>query len=478
MFCPNCGTNNENDAVFCANCGTPLTAEQPQVNPVQNAQQPQVNVEQPQANATQGQFGGQPQVDATQGQFNNQQFVGQGQQFNSQSQFGAQAEQKPKKEFKLPFDKKKLPLIGGIAAAVLVVIIGLIVFINIGKKNGNYKKIAMNYVKAVEQCDWDTAYGLINLPDGEFLTKDAFTIAHKDSTGAQVVNISATDAFATVLVPGSKKVDVAYSTPTSSYNTETLTLEVSPKKRMLFFKQYKVSSESVLSKDSQIRVPKGLKLYLNDVEVAEGYKDSNSSSSSYDTYKIPYLFEGTLKIKVTGDMVEDYETEKSIYGDENSYSVSSSSLKIKSDATNAVKSQAESDLKAFATAALGNKDYSNVNSLAHSSYKDSMKTYYTNNFVSYLHSSSREFSEFSLNNITTKISSDGYNVDSSDGNVYIKVSVSYKMTGKYTYKSSYSSSTEATARNASGSDSGYITYKYDNGKWLISSLSGISFYLY
>ena len=33
MFCPNCGTKNEDDALFCGNCGTRLVIDVPQETP-------------------------------------------------------------------------------------------------------------------------------------------------------------------------------------------------------------------------------------------------------------------------------------------------------------------------------------------------------------------------------------------------------------------------------------------------------------
>ena len=37
MFCPNCGTKNEDDALFCGNCGTRLVIDAPQETPVQES---------------------------------------------------------------------------------------------------------------------------------------------------------------------------------------------------------------------------------------------------------------------------------------------------------------------------------------------------------------------------------------------------------------------------------------------------------
>ncbi len=35
MFCPNCGTKNEEEALFCGNCGTRLVIDVPQEEPAQ-----------------------------------------------------------------------------------------------------------------------------------------------------------------------------------------------------------------------------------------------------------------------------------------------------------------------------------------------------------------------------------------------------------------------------------------------------------
>ena len=37
MFCPNCGTKNEDEALFCGNCGTRLVIDVPQETPVQES---------------------------------------------------------------------------------------------------------------------------------------------------------------------------------------------------------------------------------------------------------------------------------------------------------------------------------------------------------------------------------------------------------------------------------------------------------
>lgn len=46
MFCPNCGTKNEDEALFCGNCGTRLVIDVPQETPVQESveEEPEVTL--------------------------------------------------------------------------------------------------------------------------------------------------------------------------------------------------------------------------------------------------------------------------------------------------------------------------------------------------------------------------------------------------------------------------------------------------
>ena len=162
MFCPNCGTSNDEGALFCANCGTRLEFE-PVVtegsaasdnNAVPQPQAPQIN-EQVQPQVQTAQVNVQPQVTP----------------MYEQPQNGAMGNS-AKKPFKL---SKKIIIIGVAAVAVIAAVI---VFICVGNSLTNYKKTAGSYVKAVEECDWAKAYSLVQIPDSEFLTKNAFITAH------------------------------------------------------------------------------------------------------------------------------------------------------------------------------------------------------------------------------------------------------------------------------------------------------------
>lgn len=431
MFCPNCGTKNDDAAVFCVNCGTPLMQEQPQETQANAPVQPQQNVEQ------QMQFGSQPQ-------------------------FAQQAA--PKKQFKVT---KKMIAIGAAVAAILVAVI---VFVGVGKTGSDYKKTAKKYAQAVLKCDWDTAYDMVNLPESEFLTKEAFKSVNKETTpktpSAIVVTEIPNYPYEGSTPQVGKDVTVTYSTPGASQSYMNLYMDVSPKKYMLFFKQYKVSSDTLVSSDIKIRVPAGSKLFVNDVEVNGSYKVENTSSGSYsktqDVYKIPFLFDGANSIKVTGDLFEDYETTFNVSFDEDVYTVSSSDFKMKQEILNALKSQAEADLKMISASCLQNKDVSALNGRIYSEALNNVTRCYGYSLQD-CHTSSKDVKTLELSNIKTNIRSENLTYDSDDGYPVAQVTLGYSKTGTYVYNSS-----SDKVRDGKGTEtSDYIRYKYVDGNWMM-----------
>lgn len=470
MFCPNCGTSNDESALFCANCGTRLELEPvvteksaasdnnavtQQIEVQTQAQQP---AEQPQAPQINEQV--QPQVQTA--------------QVNVQPQVTPMYEQpqngvigdSAKKPFKL---SKKIVIIG---AAAAVVIAAVIVFICVGNSLTNYKKTAGSYVKAVEECDWAKAYSLVQIPDSEFLTKNAFITAHSEATGSAVGNMRVIDSFSSKgRLPGNKAVSVIYTTATGA-DSQDLLLTVTDKHYMLFFKKYKVSTEDAVVSDCTINVPKGLTLFINDVLVGEQYKSKDSGkNSSYDVYKIPYLFNGTTILKATSEFTEDYTKEIYPSYDEYTTSISSYDVKFAEDKINGLKDKAKKDVTEFFDAAQKKNDFSTVSDKFTTDMQSSAKSTY-NGYVDTFKSTYKQISNFKITTFNPSMSDVAFRVDSNDGCPTIKVG--YKISYSYTYK--YSSDTKSHERNDSKS-SAYVYYKYVDGQWKISSMGlGVSIY--
>lgn len=446
MFCPNCGTSNDEGALFCANCGTRLEFE-PVVTEGSAASDDNAVPQQPEVQTAQVNV--QPQVTP----------------MYEQPQNGTMGNS-AKKPFKL---SKKIVIIG---AVVVAVIAAVIVFICVGNSLTNYKKTAGSYVKAVEECDWAKAYSLVQIPDSEFLTKNAFITAHSEATGSVVGNMRVIDSFSSKgRLPGNKAVSVIYTTATGA-DSQDLLLTVTDKHYMLFFKKYKVSTEDTVVSDCTINVPKGLTLFINDVLVGDQYKSKDSGkNSSYDVYKIPYLFNGTTILKATSEFTEDYTKEIYPSYDEYTTSISSYDIKFAEDKINGLKDQAKKDVTEFFDAAQKKNDFSTVSDKFTTDMQSSAKSTY-NGYVDTFKSTYKQISDFKITTLNPSMSDTTFRVDSNDGCPTIKVG--YKISYSYTYK--YSSDTKSHERNDSKS-SAYVYYKYADGQWKISSMGlGVSIY--
>ena len=188
MFCPNCGTKNEDEALFCGNCGTRLVIDVPQETPVQEsvAAEPEetpvqesVTAEpeetpvqestpvEPEVTPVQENVSAEPEETPVQESVPVQPQQVFGQQPVQQAQFTGQVSgQQPANKKTARFPKGIIAIV----AAGVAVIAAIIIFVCVGKNVTDYKKTAKQYVKAVAECEWNDAYSLINLPDGVFLT--------------------------------------------------------------------------------------------------------------------------------------------------------------------------------------------------------------------------------------------------------------------------------------------------------------------
>ena len=167
MFCPKCGTKNEDDARFCASCGAPLedntvqapaaeqmTAPQAPESTQEAAQQPQMTAQQPQMT------GQQPQMTAQQPQ--------------------VQAPAAPKQPMSA---KQRKSIITGAAVAALVII-----FIIAGSVLSSPKRIAQKYFKASMEGQWEKAFKYMDLPKGDFITKELLAKTLEDRDAKDITN--------------------------------------------------------------------------------------------------------------------------------------------------------------------------------------------------------------------------------------------------------------------------------------------------
>ena len=425
MFCPNCGTKNEDDAVFCANCGTSLAEvrEMPaqengaaQTAPVQNVT--------PEQNAV-------------------------------PVQNAAPIQKAPRK----PLSKNTII---GIVAGV-VVLLAVIIFVVVGNSKNDYLSIAKNYVKAVEECDWEAVYKYVDIPEATFLTKDLFMEANKDEYKTEISNVSAEDRTDSLDAPeGTKRIRVNYYEKGSIGNSEYVTLIKQEKNSMLFWSNYKISAADFVSKDCKVRVLKGAKLFVDNVEVPASFLDISAeakSSTKYDTYIIDYLFNGSHTFKVTQENMEDQERVKEI--DYDSASLSMTEAKIQASMLEILKKSAEEVNQKFYAAAIDRKEFSTLEDLFvnDSTIRNKMKSSYESFRNNQKTEDGYGLLSVSFSNVTmetTQTTSDDY--------FAVRVSVKAPLKASVLSKT-YSSTKPAETKDKSGTVTNTFYYRYQDGAW-------------
>lgn len=405
-------------------------------------------------------FNGQPQPN---------QFNGQQPQFNN----GQPVQQNVQKKAKKPF---KIPVVAIVAAvAVVVIAIAAVVFTVVGRSSTDYKKTVKNYVEAVAKGDYEKAFNYVDLPDSEFLTAEAFKMANGDAIVSDITSLNISDAYATVATVDVKKVNVNYVLNIGSVENLTLDLKKSDEKFMLFFNKYEIMGDNLIKKDVIVVVPKGMSLKVNGIAVDSKYILSESEAKEYytstraDVYKIPYIFIGTAKFTVDGDIIEELEYEQEYDGD--SYDPTRLNLlnqnyKYKDSVISDLQKQAETDFNAMLKAALENKELGSTSVNISQTNKSAVESDYESYFRGRLHRSSYYFDTMNVTNFKATASGTTYSVVSSTGTPRIKISLSYTSAGSYVYESTgnrYVQSERSTS-------SSYIYYVYEDGKWAVNDI--------
>ncbi len=503
MFCPNCGTQNEDGVVFCANCGTSM-AEQaaPTVEPVMpmgsvepvtpvtpvEPVAPVTPVEPVVTPVTPVEPVSTPVTPVTPVQPVNN-FQPQGQPANN----GFQPQSQPVNNFQANNNasapKKGIPgivkILIPVAAVLVALIIGIIVFVNIGKSGSDYKKTAEKYVESLTSGDYDKAFNALTLPASEFLTVDTFRAANADTGIGEITTMTVTDGYSMYVTPNSKAVNISYVLNVGKVGNLNLTLDKTSEKHMLFFDKYKVNASNFYKTDVIVVAPKNMTVKVNGVAVDSKYilEETQAQEYYYNTskanvYEIPYVFYGNAKFTLESDFTETLESaivlKESKDDDDTDISVNfmsmTSDIKYKEDLATTLQKQAESDLATIVKAAVDGKEFSTITGMVSSyeSWKDDVEYDYEYYNLNRMHSSSKDFSEMKITDVKTKASFGSYSTYS-NGQMKLKVTVSYSSAGKYVYHSSFYGD-QTYVQDARTYSSSYIYYTYEDGKWVIASM--------
>ena len=184
-----------------------------------------------------------------------------------------------------------------IAAGILMVA----VFCIIEVCHGRPEAVAERYCKAYMQENWKKAGRLSDLPENGYVTQDEYVSYMKKNavTGISGYEIKETkENRQTEVESGGKQraFTVAYKTEDNKEKMKTLIVQKQKKRNLLFFTDWKVSSDEIVANDFNLYLPAGSKAWIDDIKLTEDSK-LKDDSDNLEQYKVS-LIEGEHKIKV------------------------------------------------------------------------------------------------------------------------------------------------------------------------------------
>lgn len=468
MFCPECGTKNEDAALFCENCGAKL-AEQTEVvtENVTNTQPVEpVNATNTETVVAQNVSNTQPVTVAG-----------------------------PTIVERKPLSKKtKLILIG-----VAVAIVAILVFVKIGKSITDPEKVASKYFEDVAACNWEDVYEYYELSEDDFVNKEMYAKAVKSKKKIEYSNYvvkqssleDVEDAVEDLVEGESKKknndelyqnIYIQYVSKNSDSTNSTYVVKLykSKKKTLLFFDTWKVVPEDMLTKQYTIRTLDGIEVTLDGKKVDKKYLKESDSSSEYESnlkiYEIPSMFKGKHTIKFKGAYIDDFEEKVEVLSS-NVDSYSYTNPKIKESFIKELETSTQDIIDKLYQGAIADKKFDELE-LPYEIYeeqKEDIEDRYENiceNVDKTSYASSIVLKELKIKEF--EITDDNSYIDSGS----IAATMSYKMTYKGKFIKDKNGKEEK--KEDEDTNSGTVSYKYIDGKWQISRIyvSNIYYYWY
>lgn len=458
MFCPNCGTENQDDSVFCESCGQRLDLPD---NFGTDIRKENVNVAEP--------------IPVYEN--------------NREPSLGVHISPVP---YSSPSPKGGLRKHMKIILPVLILLVLIIGFYCIGSSMSDPEKFVQNYVDELVSGDFQGAFDYMSFTETDFINSTSFEAYMENSSinyseiSHYVINKKSTTTSLSDLYDSDednslvKNYTVTYILNGSSVEKSFDVSLVKQKDNfLLFFDNYKVATDDMTS-EVTFYVPSGATLYFDDLELNEscneyiGVTEPESNYYNYvgiplPTYYISSVFKGIHNVYVEHPSCEAYEMDIDT-STGNFFLVQT--MYLSDDTMDALAAKTEEIVKIITAGAIAGDEFDSLEMDCTTDREslNNIKASYAD-----IASSLEKDTGEGLVSIDFKSFIDRSNTYTVDCDMTYQCSVSFA----YDYKGRYrvsGSSTNMKEQSGSNTGNAAITYAYENGQWVVKSIDSFAIY--
>lgn len=436
-ICPECGTNNSDDARFCEHCGRKLDTDD---DMMQEKNQDGELTETIRI------------VRETDGEATREFQTGADREVKWEEQTGQRGKSASQGSGRLSL--LQIIVIG--EAVCLAVVIAA--FFVIGFTKYNPRTVAEKYFSAYASRDWAAVYDLLEFPEDSTMQEEQFADMMDRTQTSDITNytVKAVDGEDSDIA---RNFDVEYSVPGEGASELRLTVVRQSSKALFLFDVWKISAAGMITDGYSVVVPSGAKAAVDGVELNDKYKVEDGSEGT-DMYQIS-VFNGVHSIEVAVPWCELYEGEFDTSADS---SATVTELTPSETGAKALQAKMEDALERFYTSAAAGEDYSEVSDLFTESAAPEYKSVY-DDLKESLASESGDY--YTMNQITFDNFRCDFNVEA--GLITGEMDCGYTM--EYTYKYSGFGSSGSQSKTSEGSAYMRASFAYDGTTYRIQKVS-------
>lgn len=322
---------------------------------------------------------------------------------------------------------------------------------------------AEHYFVALVNGEWEEAYSMLELEEGEFTSRKAYDICCENNSLPFITSYSIQKENQVGTL--GQDVTVLYrERGTSSDTAYHISLNKQLEKKYIFFENWKVSAGSLLSKDIPVTVPHGAAVSIDGIPLGDTYL--SAVENSLDFYSIPVMFAGKHQIVVS---MQEMETVKEVF-DTNLNGYSLDKMQISPNILQKLLGQAEKDLQSIYTAAIQGTPFNKISELFVADGEKAAEI--ESSYISL----SKELADIEYHQIEaldlTSVAGEAY--ASPEDEICAEVDVSFSYRIAYSYLDSWE---EVRKKDTcDGEDELTFYYVPENGKWSLGNLGCHSLY--